>query len=108
MTVDLRADLLRNIKDSRIRDNQSVRPDLLQFPEVLPHAFQIFIVSQNICRYIHFYVMGMGEFDSFLHLFHGKIFCLRPQTECLSADIDRVRAEYNRRFQNFQTACRNQ
>ena len=45
MTLYLRTNLARNLKNCRICDNERVRFDFFQFLKIFPHAFQIIIVS---------------------------------------------------------------
>ena len=108
MTFNLRTDLFRNLKYTRIRNNKCIRSNFLKFPEVFPHTVQIFIVCQYIGCHIDLYAMFMGKKYPFFHVLHGKVLCLRPQTKCFTADIDSVRTENNCYFQNFQAAGRHQ
>ena len=108
MTVDLRADFFCDIEHARIRNDQRIRPDLFQFFKIFPHARQILIMSQDICRNIDFHALLMGKADPFFHLLHGEIFRFGAKAESFATDIDRISAEYDCCFQYFQAARRDQ
>ena len=108
MNIDFRAYFLRQHKHSRVSNNQRVRLHFFQFSEIRGRAFHIIVMRKNIRRHMYAHVMRVCKSNSFRHLFFRKIFRFRTQSESLSSNIHRIRAEYYRRFQYFQAARRNQ
>ena len=96
MPGDFRTFFSRYAENPRIRNDQAVRTQNPQFPQILPGSFQIPVVSQNVHRHINLYPVFMGKQDPCLHILHGKVFCLCSQAKGLSADIHRVRAVEHR------------
>ena len=87
------------------------------FPYYSFHVYIFLFVSgyfykdeaeKNIGRHIYLYSPGMGKSNALCHFLRGKIFCLGPKPEGLSADIHRIRSEDHRRFQHLKAAGGNQ
>ena len=74
MGLNFRTNLPGNLEYPRIGNNQGVRADFLQFFKIRFHPVQISVMGQNIGRHENPGTMGMGEFNAFLHILHGKIF----------------------------------
>ncbi len=108
MPLNLRANFLCHHKNCRIRDNQRVRPQGFQFPQIFFHSRKVFIMRQYVHRDMHSGSVTVGKLNSFPHVFHGKIFSLGAKPKSLAAHIYRVGSVYHCRLQNFQAACRNQ
>ena len=70
VSLDLRTYPFCNLKYARICDDQRIRLYLFQLFKVFLHAFQIIIVSENICCHIDLDAMLMGKRNALRHLFH--------------------------------------
>ncbi len=108
MHVRPRQDLARQREDTRIGDDQRVHAHVPEFPEIRFHAFQISVAGKYIRRHIDFYAVRVGQTHPLFHLLQREIPRLRPKTIGFAADIDRVRAVADRRFQHLQAARRRQ
>ena len=92
MKFHLRQYPFRNGKYSGIGYDQRIGSDVPQLLKVFLHPGQIAVVGQDIGGDIDLHAPLMGKLDPLLHLLVRKIVRLGPQAECLSSDIDSVRA----------------
>ena len=100
--LQIRAVLLRKIEHSGICNQNCIRAQLLQLTEVRRRTCKIRVMRQNIRCDMHPRAMRMCILNSLCHLLCRKISCLCPEAIGLSADVDGIRAEIHRGFQNFQ------
>ena len=96
MSLNLWTNLLRNVKYTRISNNQSIRTDFFQLFKIFSHPMKILIMRKDIRCHIHLDITGMGKLNSFFHFFHGKVLRLCPQPECFAANIHGVCPENDR------------
>ena len=108
MNFYLRAHLSCNGKYTRIGNDQRIRSDFMQLPEILAHPLQITVMRSNICRYKNTFSMFMCETDSLCHILHREIFSLYAKSIHFSTDINRICTVHYCHFQHFQAACRYQ
>ena len=95
MTVNMWRNLSGDRKDSRIRDDQSVRSirlHVFKLRQILTHTIQIIVMCQNIGSHIHLHLMRMCESDTFRHLLLREVLGLCPKSKRLTSDIDRIRS----------------
>ena len=69
MKFHVRQHFLCNCKNSRISNNKRIRLYFFQVIEICLNRFNIAVMSQNIGCNIHFYVISVGKFHPFFHLF---------------------------------------
>ncbi len=55
-------------------------------------------MCQNVCSYIDLHAMRMRKCDAFFHVLHRKVFCFRPKSEDLAADVYGICAKDNGYF----------
>ncbi len=102
----VRTDFPCNCKYTRVGDNQRIRTDVPETVKIFPHAFQIFIMGENVRRHIYFCMMLMCKGNPLRHLFQCKIFSLGTQPERFSADIYGVGTGHNGYAACFGIFCR--
>ena len=108
MPVDFRTYLLRDIKHTRICNDQSIRLHTFKLLKIFSYFREITVMRQDIRCHIHLHIAGMGKLDPLPHLFHRKILCFGAEPERFSSDVYCIRPEDHRRLQHFQAARRYQ
>ena len=102
VNLQIRAVLLCKIEHSGICNQNRVRAQLLQLTEVRRCTCKIRVMRQNIRCDMHPRAMRMRILNSLCHFLRREISCLCPEAIGLSADVDGIRTEIHRGFQNFK------
>ncbi len=108
MKLHLRTNFLCQHKHPRIGNDQRIRTDLFQFPEIISRRGKIFVMCKNISSHIDPHAALMRKRDAFFHFLRRKILRLCAQSEFLSPDIHGIRAKYNCCLQHFKASRRYQ
>ena len=108
MAVYFRTDFSRESEYSGVCNNEGVRMEFLQFFQIDAYSFQISVMCQNIDCHMHLDPVFMCVADPLRHIVTTEIFCLCPESEHFSADIDRICPKGDRHLQHLQAGGRNQ
>ncbi len=105
MKRQVRGPVFHELKDARVRDDQSVRVHLAHSVDIFFELGHIFIVRKQIKREIGAFTVCMAEINPLYHLFQREL-AFGAQTQVRRAKIDCIGSVEHSHFQFAQVARR--